>query len=353
MKILLFGELSGVHTNLKQGLIENGLNVQLWSSGDGHKNIYGDVTFGNNLKNKRIRNIMRLLELWYLLLRVRNYDIVQIISIPMLMMPSFLKVMYIKILKKRNGKVILNVCGLDAYASCVILGKLNYSPVLNEIKEEKYEIFCARMGVKNLKNSIKIANSFSGIIVNTYEYYLPYQGFNNYLGHAPFPIKIDENFIPNKVSNPIIILYGILRKERKGHRFINEALEIIENKYNHKVQIIRAEKLSLIEYNFLLNKCNILIDQACSYCFGMNALYALSMGKVVLSGNEREAEEFQGTSIPVINILPITDDIVKKLSDLIDNPAKIEEIGFLSRKYSIENHQANNIAKQYLKLING
>ncbi len=352
MKILLYGEFSGVHTNLRNGHLKNGHNVELWSEGDGHKKINGDVSLGNNFKNKYIRNLLRFFEQWLLLFKIRKYDVVQLISLEMLTMPDFLKVLYLKILKKQNRAIILNRCGLDTYGSCVILGKLEYSPVLNEIKEEKYETFCKEMSLKKLRYAIKLSKLFTGIIVNTYEYHLPYVNFKNYLGHIPLPMTIEDSPKPNIVSDSIIILYGILRKERKGHRFINAALDIIKNKYKEKVEIIQVEKLSLYEYDLLLNKCNILIDQACSYSIGMNALYALSKGKVVLGGNEKEAEIFEGAIIPVINILPSIQDIVQKLSDLIDCPLKITEIGELSRKYSIEFHQEAVVANKYIELIN-
>ena len=44
MKVLLLGDLSGLHKNLQSGLYECGLNnIDLATSGDGYKNITGDM----------------------------------------------------------------------------------------------------------------------------------------------------------------------------------------------------------------------------------------------------------------------------------------------------------------------
>jgi hypothetical protein len=347
MKILLFGELSGLHSNLKEGFAQLGHDVKLWSEGDGYKKMKGDLNYGNSFKNKHLKNFFRFIELWLLLLKIRNYDVVQLISLEMLIMPSFMKIWYLKILKARNGQIVLNRCGLDAYGSCVILGKLDYSPVLNELKEANYKAFCRRINLHNLYYSEKLANFFTDIIVNTYEYCLPYKNFKNYYGSAPLPMLINPNYSPNVVSGKIKILYGILRKDRKGHRFINGALDLIKERYSNTVEIIYVEKVSFQEYEKMLESCNILIDQACSFSMGMNALYALSKGKVVLGGNEKEAEDFYGMSIPIINIKPSVDDIYKKIEELINNPHQITHLGELSNKYTIENHKAEKVAKNY------
>jgi len=42
-QILLLGEFSGLHTNLKEGLEELGHSANLVSSGDGEKNIKRDI----------------------------------------------------------------------------------------------------------------------------------------------------------------------------------------------------------------------------------------------------------------------------------------------------------------------
>jgi len=349
MKILLFGEYSGLHTNLQKGLKEIGHDVTLISSGDGHKKFDGDIKTGNRIKNKYLSYFFVVAELWWLLRKIRKYDVVQFIDYAVLRMPYFLKIQYLKIVKRNNKAIIINRCGLDAYGICVLLGNLRYSPFQNEIKEHEFN---DDIGIKSNLKAIKIINLFNGIIVNMYEYYLPYKDFNNYTGFVPMPLKTDSIYVPNNNIGKIKILYGVLRKSNKGHTYIKEALDFINLNYADHVEINIVEKLPFTEYQKLLDSCNILIDQACSYSYGMNAIYALSKGKVVLSGNEPESEIFFGTEIPVINILPSTNDIIEKLIDLINNPNKLMQIGEQSRAYALTVHNHISVAEKFITLYN-
>jgi len=265
-------------------------------------------------------------------------------------MPYLLKILYIKILKIRNKAVIVNRCGLDAYGMSVLLGNLRYSPFQNELKENIFDGSCSVLGYKNVKRSIRISNVFTGIIVNMYEYYLPYYNFKNFIGYAPLPLKVTADYKPNAISGKVKILYGILRRALKGDSYIQEALKILKDKYSDKVEILIVEKVPFSEYDKLLNNCNILIDQACSYSIGMNALYALSKGKVVLGGNEKEAEDFFRVKSPVVNILPSAEDIVGKLIHLIENPQRIEELSMESRVFAINHHDHQKVAMQYINI---
>ena len=43
MNILLYGEYSGIHSNLVANLVEKGFNVDFLSTGDGFKNLNGNI----------------------------------------------------------------------------------------------------------------------------------------------------------------------------------------------------------------------------------------------------------------------------------------------------------------------
>jgi len=350
MKILLFGEFSGLHTNLQSGLKEIGHDVTLVSTRDSYKKIEGDIILKQVFKNKYLNYTWNFMQFWRLLFFIKKYDIVQLISYDFLKMPYFFKLQYIKALKRRNKFVILNKSGLDAYGISVLLGNLRYSPFQNELKEEVYDGVCKLLGYKHLLKSKKIAMLFSGIITNMYEYHLPYHKFNNYLGAVPLPLHTEQNLKENTINGKIKILYGILRKTLKGHSYIMPALKKIEEDYSEKVEIKIVEKLSLKEYKKELKNCNLLIDQACCYSYGMNALYAGSMAKVVLTGNEAESEDFFGRKAPFVNILPNTDDIYKKIEFFIQNPNKIKEIGDETKVYVQDFHNHKKVATEYIKL---
>ncbi len=98
---------------------------------------------------------------------------------------------------------------------------------------------------------------------------------------------------------------------------------------------------------------DIVIDQANSYSMGMNGVYALARGKIVLSGAEPEAARFLGLTpdqIPVINIRPEAEQIHRCLVDLIASPERLLEIKKRSRDFLEQFHDADHIAQMYVNV---
>ena len=79
MKILLLGEYSALHKNLKEGLVSLGHEVDIASSGDGWKNIPRDIDLSvkGNYITRKIKHVINLFKLTQL---VKNYDVVQLMN---------------------------------------------------------------------------------------------------------------------------------------------------------------------------------------------------------------------------------------------------------------------------------
>ena len=349
MKILLFGEFSGLHTNLKKGLKENGHEVTLISFGDDFKNFDGDIMINpKKFKNKYINFINFQLSLFWLLRKLKGYDIVQLIAISQLVIPrGWLGYYFVNILRKRNKKIYLNSCGDDIF---VILGFINqeYSPFQNELKAGlnwRLFHFCKK---SEYFNSKKIVNSLDGVIASNSTYHSAYHTFENYKGYIPMPTIVRDYKKENIVKGKVKIFFGIgSRRPLKGVEYILDALNKVRSIYPEKVDITIVEKVPYEEYINLFEKCNIFIDQACSYSYGMNALLGLGNSKVVLSGNEPIVEELLGNSCPVQNIKPNSEDIFNKLERLINNQELITEIGSKSYDFARKFHIYNSVAKKY------
>ena len=77
----------------------------------------------------------------------------------------------------------------------------------------------------------------------------------------------------------------------------------------------------------------------------------MAFGKVVFTGAEKEfLENYSIQEDEVcINALPNTQEIVKKLSWLIENPDKIVEIGKNARNFIEKHHHYKKVAEKYLE----
>jgi hypothetical protein len=169
---------------------------------------------------------------------------------------------------------------------------------------------------------------------------------------APIPLPNSGNnsvFIPNQEKGKLRILFGITRREFKGAEFILEALEKIKRNYSTAVDITIVERLPFAEYIDLLRHTDVLIDQCKSYDYGMNAIFALENGCVVLSGCEKEAIEYlRIIDCPVINILPEIVDIYNKIECLIVNKEKLQVIKKRSFEFVNTKHSNKLISSEFI-----
>jgi len=348
-KILLFGEFSGLHTNLKEGLEELGHNVLLVSSGDGEKNIKRDIDI-----SVEERNLSRKIKKYYsnrkTLKSLTNFDVVQFIN-PYIK-PKTTLYSYLNIINK-NKKIVCLACGDDINVSNFIKsgGMSKYSPFDVEIENNKplpYDSFIHKTVQKKILRKMDI------IIPTVFEYaeaYRQSEFINKISKTIPFPINTNKiKFINNEINGKIIIYHASNRPITKGSSYIIEAMKIIEKKYPNDVEIISAAYLPLNEYLETINKAHIIIDQCRSYSYGMNALYSMAKGKIVLSGKEDEClKELGLNSSPVINITPNVMHIVQQLEALIRNKNGLENLGLESRKFVEKHHNHIEIAKKYIE----
>lgn len=375
MKILLLGEYSRLHNSLKEGLLKNGHEVLLVSTGDGFKNYPTDINIGSKIIKKpylhfiakglyriskidlvQLENAFRF---YKILPRLKNYDVVQLINERSVQTYPFIEVWFLKKLLKQNDKLFLLSCGTD-YISVKFANekKLKYSiltPFHNNLKLKKHFKYALIYLTKPyLKLHRFLYKNINGVIASDIDYHIPLKNHPKYLGLIPNPINIGKTeYIPTNLPEKIIIFHGTnsLNYIKKGNLFFDEALKIIQNKYPEKVTVITTKDFPYKDYIKLYDGCHILLDQVYAYDQGYNALEAMAKGKVVFTGAEQEWLEHYNLEIDsvAINALPDTADIVEKLEWLILNPIKINEISKNARAFIEKEHDYKNIAVRYLK----
>lgn len=127
MRILLFGDYSGVHYNLSVGLKTLGHDVTLASGGDVWKNYPRDI----DLKREQsfLGKISFLIRFAKALPKMRNYDVVQLIN-PVFSYLKAERLMWVYNYLRRHNRLVIMVCAGDDY----------YYPALHS--KEKLLRFC-------------------------------------------------------------------------------------------------------------------------------------------------------------------------------------------------------------------
>ena len=101
----------------------------------------------------------------------------------------------------------------------------------------------------------------------------------------------------------------------------------------------------------MMRSSDVLLDQIYSYTPAMNALQAMSMGLVVVSGGEEENYEILGEKElrPIINVQPEEEDVYRQLEQLILHSERIPQLKRDSIEYVRRHHDSIKVARQYLK----
>lgn len=376
MKILLLGEYSKLHNSLKAGLETLGHGVTLAGTRDRFKNLpvdlsYAPVLFGGNpflrlvnkvtikLFNLNLEQTEKGIRFYFLLPELKGFDHIQLINSDAIETHPKWSRFLLKKLFAQNAKVSLLICGDDTPVTDYLLKKkLKYSVLTPYFQSpslrHKFE-YVLKYSQKNYRKLYEFVARHSSVqITSDIDYKVAIDG-----------MRIENTLIPNPViwqklapalkpaNDKVFIFLGINRLSdvKKGISFFEEALEVIRDKYKDKVEIRITENLPYDEYMKVYEKADILLDMVYAYDQGYNALEAMARGKVVFTGAEEEFLQNYGLMEDevCINALPDVTYLVKKLSELIENPEKIREIGRNARAFVEREHDYIKIARAYLQ----
>jgi len=376
MKILLVGEYSRLHNSLKEGLTALDHDVIVVGTGDGFKQFGTDYSIAAKLFEtsslirfmKRIVNKLTKFDLartekgyrfYRLLPLLKGYDHVQLINSDALEThPAFAKWL-LKKLFEQNGTMSLLVCGDETPVIDYCLAeKFKYSiltPYLNNKSLKKQYAYSLKYTHKNhrdLFNWVRI--HAQSIITSDVDYMIPMQQMGYIAPLIPNPINTNTiKFIKPTINNKVVIFLGINRNSyvKKGIKYFEEALAIIQEKYPANVEIIVTENIPYNQYIKLYDSAHIVLDQVFAYDQGYNALEAMAKGKVVFTGADAEfIKHYNLTERVAVNALPDTDALVKELTYLIKNPTEIIATAYRARAFIEKEHDYIKVAKRYLEV---
>jgi hypothetical protein len=355
MKILLLGEYSGLHNNLAIGLRNLGHSVTLANNGDNFKNFNRDFDLKVHCKNRMISQLLRIVKEQLFLSRIGKdeYDVIQIMN-PDVFSRFHISNPYKKLLKKAK-KTFLLAAGDDYfYWKAYRENKYRYSThklTLEQDLNQKKSLFEKK---RFKKLNIFLANYVDGIISTSINYKIAYQENKNFRANIPFPIKSIKSVVEKKeIQLPIKFLFGIQkgREGFKGVNYILKAINEIKKKYPNEVQFTIVENVPFSEYKKLLEETDCLIDQCNCYEPGMNALIAMSMGKLVFGGCEVEfVSEMNLKNDPLINIIPDSCQISREIERVVLNPELILNYSKKAVAYVSKYHNLNLISEKYISL---
>lgn len=377
MRILLIGEYSRLHNSLKEGLFKLNHQVVIVANSDGFKGFPVDYSFDYKFSKTKIINILRQiivrlfnfdiakleqgLRFYFLLKKLKNFDVVQLINEKPIKTNTIFEIFLLKKIFENNKKAFVLSCGVDYLNMKFEIENQSKKSILEpyfknpSLTKEYNSLF------EYLKKSHKKLHDFvieksKGIIATDLDYINATKNHPKYLGLIPYPINTDK-LIFNEliIENKIILFLGINEwsYNQKGIYFFEQALKIIKLKYGVKIEIIIVKTIPYINYINLYNKAHIILDQSYAYDQGYNALEAMAKGKVVFTGAEIEfVKHYHLQEKVCVNALADVDYLVNELSFLIENPEEIINIGKRARAFVEKEHDYVKIAEKYVSAWN-
>jgi hypothetical protein len=127
-----------------------------------------------------------------------------------------------------------------------------------------------------------------------------------------------------------------------------EAFDRMRARHGDVAEFIVADRLPIAEYLEVIERTNVIVDQALSYTYGMNAVISMAMGKVVMSGSEPEILSIYGGNCPVINITPDVDAICGRIESILARRDELPALGQASRQFVEREHAHVRVAEKFL-----
>jgi hypothetical protein len=356
MKIALIGDYSGVHLSLKKGFEVLGHEADIYSDGDGFKKIPSHKKMYTSYDHTVDKLRYWAFELPGLFKQIGSqYDAIQLMNpfvIPRILNSPLYYDHLMSILKNTQGYKSLAVVGCDKNTQRVVPSMFR-SPCIGCIKDSglpKCQFIYPKYS-KITNHAVDFADAV--IPMGGPTYHAAYSHLEKTAALLPFPVDTTlVTYTGNRLGKKIRVLHGINRAFFKGSDVITSALERVQSVFPESFEIVKPERLPFAEYIKLISTVNVVIDQLFGDALGMNALFSMSAGCVVVTSFERIAVgRVNLFAAPAIQIGNSADEIFEQLAKMRAWSAHdFELIGEQSRQYVLSNCAPDEIASRVMEI---
>lgn len=334
--------MSGVHTELKDGLQSLGVDTRIATYGDGWKKYKSDIDLGT-VKPGFSSHLERLVKQTSNIGGFKDFDVIQLISPNPFYRPisHFLE----SLIFSGDKKLVYVAAGSDAiYRKHV--RELNYHP--------PHDWFEKNGELERLKNMLRPFDAVVPVCWE-YKYCMEKEGFTP-KEVMPFPINIEKQKFQSLGRSGKVRFFHPLNRDNlnydfKGTHLIRQAFIELTEKYGDVAEFICAGGMNHKEYDAFTDDVDVIVDQTYSFSYGMSAAYGLAKGKIVLSGLEDVVKDcVYYKNSPIINIKPSVEDIKEKIEIILSRRNELAVLGEASRYFAKKYHDHVTVAESFLNI---
>lgn len=331
MKILFLGDSSNYHNSVAKAMAAMGHDVTVASSGSKWMQTDRDIDLG------RRPGLWGGFKLWSKMHYLCNglfkgYDIVQLHDpVFVELRPHRLRPLLEK-LKRNNGKIFLTSLANDTPYVRMCLrpdGPLAYNEFRvsghpTDYAQEHPEIEHNWTHPPLSEYTEFLHENVDGCVTALYEYHMAMSGVfpPEKIAYAGIPIEMPKEIkSPNIDDGPIRIMAACHRgrEMEKGFDKLLEAINRAIAKTQGKAVVDVVQNVPFLQFQEILNRAHIVVDQLYSYTPATTALMAMARGKAVVSGGEEDYYRFIGEK----EMRPIINPDPRDMSAFEDNLVRI------------------------------
>lgn len=351
MQVLLIGEASGVHRNLKKGLQTLGVDALhvMQSAAPSWK--WYDKAWAPDwpgLRGGFARNVVPFFEI----ARLKRVDVANFVNTITAVHGLHTRYLDIPAIRRKTRVMSYYALGCDEIGLIRENPQLPYSPCKTCLASgEVLGRDCAQFLFPRIERSRELVRRYFDFGASSMlEYGHTESLFPRGFSRIAFPVDVDMiPFEPATTRTKSRIVHTPTRRGFKGTDVVIDAIhKLREVRRDFEFQIV--EGLAYADYLEAVRHADIVIDQVHSQSSGMNGLEMMAAGKVILTGSTPLGRAYFpfGDESPAFDASPDPRILADTLSSVLDRKAEFPHIAQASRAYVERNHDVVKVAQQFL-----
>ena len=350
MKVLLVGEASGVHRNLKKGLLAHGVRAEIGMPTAWPQYPYHDFLFAPNWEGA-LGGIARNVAPFAKIASMPRFDVINFSNTITSVGGKFSKYLDLPLMRRKGRVLSYYAVGCDEIGLVRHNAELPYRPCATCLASgEQLGRDCEKVfNPIYAKSRERVRRNFDFGASSMMEYSHNADLFPTFSA-IRLPIDIEPiAFHPATNQRRTRIIHTPTRRGFKGTdqvlRAINQ-LGLLRDDFEFRV----IEGLSYRAYLEAIRDADIVVDQIYSQSAGMNALELMAAGKIVLTGATELGRKYyhDESASPAFNASPDPAVLAKTLSSILDRKPKFSTLAVRGRRFVEQWHDPALIAGQFI-----
>lgn len=350
MKVLLIGEASGVHRNLKIGLTALGVQCLHMVHNLRPQSRVSDASFAAVYPGV-IGGIARNIMPFVTISKLGKYDVINFTNGISSVIGRYTKYYDLPLLRSKTDM-------LSYYAlSCDELGLIRrnnivpYRPCASCLASDHFSRDCEFEFNKQYEKNLEVAKQYFDFGASSaIEYDNASQAFPGKFSRIQFPIDTQNiKFRPATAGKLVNIVHTPTKRGFKGTDVVIEAIRLLRSRRSDfHFEIV--EGLNYDEYLDRVARADIIIDQVHSQSPGINALEMMAAGKIVLTGATNLGKSYFDFTheLPAIDAPPNSNDLAEVLVEALETRTHFPRLAEQGRDYVAKHHNVKKVADLFM-----